>query len=59
MAIIPGPQKYNLLLLLQTFHLWICTSTALNTSPLFRYYTRTALLITEVPGPRESIKRGL
>jgi len=25
MTIIPGPEKYNLLLLLQTFQLWICT----------------------------------
>ena len=30
-------------------------STALNTSPLCRYYTRTSLLITEVPGQRGSI----
>jgi len=25
MAIIPGPEKYNILPLLQTFQLWICT----------------------------------
>jgi len=25
MAIIPGLEKYNILLLLQTFQLWICT----------------------------------
>jgi len=59
MGIIPGLEKYNLLLLLQTFQLWVSTSTALNTSPLCRYYTHTSLLVTEVPGQRESIKRGL
>jgi len=48
MAIIPSLKKYNILLLLQTFQLWISTSTALNTSPLYRYYTRTFLLIREV-----------
>jgi len=32
-------EKWHLLLLLQTFQLWISTSTALNTSPLWRYYT--------------------
>ena len=49
MAIIPGLEKYNLLLLLQTFQLWISTSTALNTSPLWRCCTRNSLLIREVP----------
>jgi len=34
-------------------------STAFNTSPLSRYYTCTSLLITEVPGQKESMKRGL
>jgi len=34
-------------------------STALNTSPPCRYYIRTSLPITQVPGQRESIKRGL
>jgi len=48
MAIIPSLEKYNILLLLQTFQLWMSTSTALNTSPLYRYYTRTSLLIREV-----------
>jgi len=48
MAIIPSLEKYNILLLLQTFQLWISSSTALNTSPLYRYYTRTSLLIMEV-----------
>ena len=52
MAIIPGLEKYNLLLLLQTFRFWISTSTALNTSTLCRHYTRTSLLIKEVPGQR-------
>jgi len=48
MAVIPGLGKYNILLIVKTFQLWIATSTALNTSPLFRYYTRTSLLIREV-----------
>jgi len=48
MGIIPGPEKYNLLLLLQTFQLCVATNTAHNTSPLCRYYTRTSLLVTEV-----------
>jgi len=34
MANIPGLETWNLLLLVQTVHLWICTSTTLNTSPL-------------------------
>ena len=58
MAIIPGLEKYNLLLFLQTFQFWIYTSTALNTSPLCRHYTRTSLLIREVLGQRGSIKEG-
>jgi len=44
-----------LLLLLQTFQLWISTSTAFNTSPLWRYYTRNSLLIREVPDQRGGI----
>jgi len=31
MALIPGLEKYNILLLLQTFQLWVSISTALNT----------------------------
>jgi len=58
MAIIPGLEKCNVLLLLQTFQLWVSTSTALNTSPLCRYYTRTSLLIREVPGQSEGINEG-
>jgi len=50
MAIIPGLEKYNYLLLMKTFQLGISTSTALNTSPLCKYYTRASLLIREVPG---------
>jgi len=48
MSIIPGQEKYNLLLILQTFQLCVAASTAHNTSPLCRYYTRTSLLVTEV-----------
>jgi len=48
MTIMSSLEKYNILLLLQTFQLWISTSTALNTSPLYRYCTRTSLLIREV-----------
>jgi len=40
MAVIPDLKK------LQTFKLWISTSTALNTSPLCRYCTRTTLLFS-------------
>jgi len=52
MANTPGLEKYNILLLLQSFRLWISIITALNTSPLCRYYTRTFLLIREVPSQR-------
>jgi len=58
MAIIPGLEKYNFLLLLQTFQLWISASTALNTSRLCRYYTRTSLLRREVSGQRGGINGG-
>jgi len=58
MAIIPSLEKYNILLLLQTFQLWISISTELNTSPLCRYYTRTSLLIREVPGQTGGINEG-
>jgi len=47
MAIIPGMEKLIFLLLLQTSQLWISTSTALNTSRLCRYYTRTFNLARE------------
>ena len=40
------------------FQLWISTSTTLNTSPLYRYYTRTSLLIREVPDQRGGINEG-
>jgi len=52
---IPGLEKYNVLLLLQTFQLWKSTSTALNTSHLCRYYTRTSFLIREGSGQRGGI----
>jgi len=58
MAIVPGLEKYNLLLLLQTLQLWISTSTALHISHLWRYYTCTSLLIREVPGQRGGINEG-
>jgi len=58
MTIIPGLEKYNFLLLLQTFQLWISTSRALNTCRLCRYYTRTSLLIKEVSGQRGGINEG-
>jgi len=57
MTIIPGMVNI-LLLLVQTFQLWISTSTALNTSRLCRYYTRTSLLIREVSGQRGGINEG-
>ena len=53
MTNIPGLEKWNLLLLLQTFQFWICTSTAL--SPLCRYFLRTSLLVREVPDWRGGI----
>jgi len=44
MANIPGLETWNFLLLLQTFQIWICTSTALNwLSPLRKYYTQNLL----------------
>jgi len=55
MAIIPGLEKYNLLLQRQTIQLWISTSTELNTSRLCRYCTRISLLIREVSGQRGGI----
>ena len=58
MANTPGLEKYNLLLLLQSFRLWISTITAPNTSPLCRHHTRTFLLISEVPGKRGGINEG-
>ena len=59
MALIPGLKKYNLLLLPQTFQLWISTSIAPNTSPLWRYYIRNSLLIREVvPDQRWDINEG-
>jgi len=58
MAIIPGLEKYNFLLLLQTFQLWISTSTALNTSRLCKYFVRTSFLIEEESGQRGSINVG-
>jgi len=33
-------------------------STALNTSPLCWYYTRTSVLVKEVPGQRGGINEG-
>jgi len=58
MAIIPSLEKYHILVLLQTFQLWISTSTALNISPFCRYYTRTSLLIRDVSGQRAGINEG-
>jgi len=58
MAITPGLEKWNLLLLFQSFRLWISTITALNTSPLCRYYPRAPLLIREVPGQGGGINEG-
>jgi len=58
MVITPGLEKYNLLLLLQTFQIWISTSTALNTSPLWRYCTRNSLVISEVPDQRGGFNEG-
>jgi len=58
MAIIPGLGKWNLLLLLQTFQLWISTSTALNTSPPWRHCIRNFLLIRDVPDQRLGIYEG-
>jgi len=52
MATIPGLEKWNLLLLLQTFQLWISTSTALNTAPPWRHCIRNSILIMEVPDLR-------
>jgi len=47
MAIIPGPEKYKTFATTANFlALDMHYSTALNTSPLCRYYTRTFLLIT-------------
>jgi len=37
----------------------MCTSTALSTSPLCMYYTRTSLLVREVPGQRRGINERL
>jgi len=34
------------------------TSTALNTSSLCKYFTRTSLLIREIPGQRRSSNEG-
>jgi len=58
MAIIPGLEKYNFLLLLQSFRLWIPTGTALDTSRLCRYYTRTSFLIRKVSCQRGGINEG-
>jgi len=58
MATIPGLEKYNYLLLLKSFQLGISTSTALNTSPLCKYYTRASLLIREVSGQRGGVHEG-
>jgi len=51
-------KKYNFLLLLQTFQLWISTSAALITSRLCRYYTRISFLIREVSGQRGGMTEG-
>jgi len=58
MANAPDLEKFNRLLLLQTVPFWICTSTALSTSPLYRYYTRTSLLDTDVLSQRGIINEG-
>jgi len=39
----------------KSFRFWIPTITALNTSPLCRYYTLTSLLIREVPSQKGGI----
>jgi len=58
MAIIPGLEKYNFLLLLQTVQLWISTGTVFNTPRLCRCYTLTSLLIWELSVQRGVINEG-